>query len=182
VHKGIVLHLSNLVEIILTQTKIGEKFMVSTIIHFLHLLATVVWIGGMIFLEAVFYPSLGAIDPQQAGKALSVVAKRFTIVAWSCIVILIITGLLKTPSGWLFDTSSTIGIILLVKHLLIVAVIIVSIIITFVVAPKLISAFPKPGESPTPAFLKSQQRIKVLSGTNLIIGVLILLLTTLLQV
>lgn len=155
--------------------------MSSTIIHFLHLLATVVWIGGMIFMEAVFFPSLGAIDPQQAGKALSVAAKRFTMIAWSCILILIITGLLKTPSGWLFDTSSAIGIRLFAKHLLVIVSVIIGLVITFVVAPKLISGSPKAGEPPSSEFLKNQKRVKVLSGTNLVIGVIIILVTTLLQ-
>lgn len=156
--------------------------MSSTIIQFLHLLATVVWIGGMIFLEAVFYPSLRAIDPQQAGKAMSVAAKRFSIIAWSCILILIITGLLKTPSGWLLDTSSAIGARLFAKHLLIIVSVIIGLVITIGVAPKLISGSPKPGEPPSPEFLKNQQRVKMLSGTNMVIGVLILLVTTLLQV
>jgi|SRR3990172_691994 len=149
----------------------------SNLIHFLHLLATVVWIGGIIFMEVVFYPSLAAIDPQQGGKALAVAAKRFTIIAWSCIIILIITGLLKTPSGWLFDTSTTIGTLLLVKYLLIVAAIVVGVVITFVVAPKLISGSPKPGEKPSPEFLKSQKQVKRLAMTNMTVGVLILLVT-----
>lgn len=89
-----------------------------------------------------------------------------------------VTGLLKTPSGWLFDTSSDIGTRLLAKHLLII----VSVIIGLVIAPKLISGSPKAGEPPSPEFLKNQQRVKIFSGTNLIIRVFILLVTTLLQV
>lgn len=154
--------------------------MLSNIIDFLHLLAAAIWIGGMFFMEAVFYPSVAAIDPQQGGKALAVAAKRFTIIAWSCIAILIVTGIFKTPSGWLFTTSFQAGTVLLIKHLLIVMAIINGAVITFVVAPKMVSAQPKPGEKPTPKFIKSQKQIKGIAATNLILGVLIILVTTLL--
>jgi hypothetical protein len=71
---------------------------------------------------------------------------------------------------------------LFAKHLLIIVSVIIGLVITLGVAPKLISGSPKPGEPPSPEFLKNQQRVKMLSGTNLIIGVLILLVTTMLQV
>lgn len=135
----------------------------STMINFLHIAATVVWIGGMIFMEAVLYPSLRVLEAEHGGKVQAVVAKRFSILAWSCLAILIVTGLLRTPSEWLLNTSFTEGTLLLIKHLLIIVAIINGIVITLVYAPRLISNTPKPGEKPAPVFINSQKQIERLA-------------------
>ena len=154
--------------------------MIEVIINFLHLLATSVWIGGAVYTHLILLPSLKMIDPQQGGKLLSVIAKRFSITAWSCIIILIITGLLKTPGDMLFDTSSDIGLALTFKHILILAVVIVGLVIALVVVPKMRQSTPKPGEVPSADFIKYQHQLHNLATTNLILGVLIVLLASML--
>lgn len=130
--------------------------MTDTIINFLHLLATAVWIGGAAYTHFILMPSLKAIDPQQGGKLLGVIAKRFSITAWSAILVLIITGLLKTPGDMLFDTSSDMGLTLTFKHLLVLAVVIVGLVIALVVVPKMRQSTPKPGEASSADFIKYQ--------------------------
>lgn len=82
------------------------------IINYLHLLGTIIWIGGAIYMHLVLQPSLKSIDPREGGKLQGIVAKRFSIIAWSSILVLIITGLLKTPSSLLLATTSNFGVIL----------------------------------------------------------------------
>ena len=59
----------------------------------LHMLAAVNWIGGTIFLSAVLVPVLRR-EPFASQKALlfRTVARRFRMVVWGAITILLLTG------------------------------------------------------------------------------------------
>ena len=149
--------------------------MLEEIINFFHLMATVVWIGGMFYMDMILMPSLAKIDPGESGKLMGMIAKKFTITAWTAIIVLIITGILKTPSDMYFDTSDEYGIYLLIKHVLVIGAIIVGLIITFVFVPKLKASTPKPGERPSAEFISYSKKIEHLSKTNLILGILILI-------
>ncbi len=92
-------------------------------------------------------------------------AKRFNIVAWSSI-LLLITGLIKTPTEMLLDTASTYGVVLTVKHALVLIMIIIGSVITFSVVPESRLLVPAPGERPSPGFSKVQQQLKTLATTN----------------
>jgi uncharacterized membrane protein len=154
--------------------------MTDIIINFLHLLATAVWIGGASYAHLILMPSLKEIDPQQGGKLLGVIAKRFSITAWSAIIILIITGLLKTPREMLFEMSSDTGIILTIKHVLVLSVVVVGLVIALVVVPRMRRSTPGQGEAPSAGFIKYQRRLHNLAATNLISGVLIVLFASML--
>jgi len=144
------------------------------IYDFLHLLATVTWIGGVIYADLVLMPSLSAIDGPQQAKLMGVVGKRFTILAWLSVIILLVTGLLKTASGMLFDFSTGFGTILAVKHIVFLAMIVVGLLITFSVVPKLNKLAPAPGEKPSDDFLKTQKMLITLSLMNMIFGIIVL--------
>ena len=150
------------------------------IINFFHLLATVVWIGGMFFMDLILMPSIAKIDPGESGKLMGMIAKKFTITAWSTIIILIITGILKTPGDMYFDTSSEWGIFLLIKHILFIVSIIVGLVITLVFVPGLKANTPKPGEMPSAEFISYSKKIENLSKTNLVLGILILVFASML--
>lgn len=154
--------------------------MVEAIVNFLHLLATAVWLGGAVYIHLILLPSLRLIDPQQGGKLLGIVAKRFSIAAWSSIVVLLITGYLKTPSEMLFDASSDMGFTLLIKHLLIVGVILVGLVIGLYVVPRMGRNAPKPGEAPSGDFIRYQKRLHALATTNLILGLFVLVCASML--
>jgi len=149
---------------------------VEHVANFFHLLATVAWIGGMLFMKLVLMPAMEAIDPPQRGRLMGVAAKRFTMVAWTSTIILLVTGFLKTPSQHLFDTSTTYGTLLLVKHVVIALMIVVGIVITFVVAPKLRSLAPAPGQPPSAGLVAAQGNLNVLSAINTVLGLVVLVL------
>jgi len=153
---------------------------VSTITDFLHVLATTTWIGGMIYTNAVLMPSLSAIEPSQRGKLIGAVSKRFTLFAWSSIIILVITGFMVTPSGVLFNTSNTYGITLTIKHVVVLVMIVIGLLITFVISPKLMSLAPSADEKPAPDYLKAQGQLALLARVNLVLGILVLLLAVML--
>jgi uncharacterized membrane protein len=149
--------------------------MADSLINLVHLLATVIWLGGAIFMKAILEPVVKQIDPREGGKLMGLLAKRFTITAWTSIILLLITGFLKTPEGMLLDTSSDMGMILTVKHLLIVVVIIVGLLIALVVVPRLRRAAPGAGSVPTEDFVKASRQLHQLSMTSTITGIAILI-------
>jgi uncharacterized membrane protein len=153
---------------------------VSTITEFLHVLATTTWIGGMIYTNAVLMPSISAINPQERGKLIGAVSKRFTLYAWGSIIILVITGFMATPSGLLFSTATTYGTTLTIKHVVVLVMIVVGLLITFVISPKLMSLAPSPGDKPSPDYLKTQGQLTLLARVNLVLGILVLLLAVML--
>ena len=149
--------------------------MIEEIINFFHLLGTVVWIGGMFYMDLILIPSLSKIDPGESGKLMGIIAKKFTITAWSAMLVLIITGILKTPSDMYFDISDNYGIYLFIKHVLFIGAIIVGLVITLVFVPKLKANTPNPGEKPSGEFISYTRKIEHLSKTNLILGIFILI-------
>lgn len=144
--------------------------------NFLHLIFAVVWIGGMIFMNLVLMPSLTTLDVNERGKLFGAVAKRFTIVSWTSVLLLLISGLIKTPEGLLFNTSSDYGIMLVFKHIIFVLMIISGFLITFIFAPKIRNLTPKPGERPNAEFSAAQNKIKLLSSINMVLGIIVLFL------
>jgi uncharacterized membrane protein len=144
--------------------------MFDNIVNFLHLIATSVWIGGAFYAHFILLPAVKQIDPQQGGKLQGIIAKRFSIAAWTSIIILLITGFIKTPDGLLFDTSTDLGMTLFIKHLLIGGVIIIGLSIGLYVVPNMRKNSPKPGEAPSDAFKSYQKRLGVLASVNLFLG------------
>ncbi len=151
-------------------------------INFLHLLATCAWIGGMIFINMVLVPSMGAIAPPERGKLMGAVAKKFPIIVWTSVIVLIITGVLmmlgKEPS----EVSDANDTLLHIKLALVLIMISIGVIITLVISPKMKSLAPAPGEPPTPGFLGKQKNIAMLSMLNMVIGIIVLLLVAMMQV
>lgn len=142
--------------------------------NFLHLLATVTWIGGMIYVNFVLFPSMAALTPPERGKLVPGISKRFSILAWASVVVLLITGLIKTPTQFLLNTSSHFGLWLTIKHILILLMIIFGLVITLKLVPKLRSIAPKAGEQPSKEFVNTQSMLSKLSITNMILGILVL--------
>jgi uncharacterized membrane protein len=148
----------------------------ANVADFLHLVATVAWIGGMLFMKLVLMPGMEAIDPPQRGRLMGAVAKRFTIVAWSSTAVLLATGFLKTPGEYLLDAATAYGMLLLIKHVAIALMIVVGAVITFGVAPRLRALAPAPGQPPSPALAAAQQRLNALSAINTVLGLAVLAL------
>lgn len=59
---------------------------------FLHILAAVVWVGGMLFLVLVAVPVLRGLPDRQRAEVVARVGERFRPVAWLCIGLLLVTG------------------------------------------------------------------------------------------
>lgn len=59
---------------------------------YLHILAAVVWVGGMAFLVLIVVPYLRSGDRAAAARVLSATGLRFRTVGWVCFVLVLVTG------------------------------------------------------------------------------------------
>jgi len=58
----------------------------------LHLLAAVIWVGGMFFAYVILRPSAVALEPPQRLTLWAAVFKRFFPLVWLAIVVLMVSG------------------------------------------------------------------------------------------
>ncbi|KAA0256670.1 hypothetical protein FBQ97_11950 [Acidobacteria bacterium ACD] len=144
------------------------------VLQLVHLFATVAWIGGMIFMKAVLMPALSALEAPARGRLMGAIAKRFTLLAWTSVALLLVTGLMKTPSGMLAETTTGVGRLLFAKHALFALMIVIGFVITFAVAPKIGKLAPAPGAAPGPEFVKAQRALDGLSAVNALLGFAVL--------
>ncbi len=159
-------------EAVIYSYKRGDKMEIIIIFMlWLHYLATVMWIGGMAFNILVLRPSMVAIDQNQRPVLGTTVLKRFIIFAWLSIAVLILTGIPIAFSHVAFKDilSTTYGIVLLSKHFVTLIMILIVTWISFVLSSKLATFAPKPNT------------ILILVKTNLSLGILVLLLTSILK-
>ena len=146
-----------------------------TVSYFLHVLAMMTWVGGMIYANLILMPSMTAIDPPQRGRLMGAIVKRFTVLSWSSVIILLITGYIMIPEGMLFNFSISYGVWLNIKILIVLLMIIIGLYITLIISPKITASAPKSDEKPSSDFLRAQKQIPVLALTNMILGILALL-------
>lgn len=148
----------------------------SAAILWLHTLAAVAWVGGMVFNLLVLRPSMGVVDPAQRIKLAEKVLKRFIPLVWICIGVLLFTGILlalpKVPSLKVLF-GSFYGSILLFKLALVLIMIFIVVIIRYAFLPRLESLI----AISSPDVGKVMGQIVSLVKINLGLGVLVLLLT-----
>ena len=118
---------------------------VSAIVNALHLLSAVIWIGGMAFVILTLEPSLVSLEPVERGKLMGVVGRRFSIISWVAVILLLATGFAKTPDGLLFDASEGYGAILLAKHITVLLMILIGLRISLGLVPRIRREAPQAG-------------------------------------
>ena len=110
----------------------------------IHILAAMVWIGGMAFLVLVVVPWLRSGKRAEAAAFLRETGERFRNVGWTCFVVLLLTGSFNlwvrgvrlsdfARPEWL---QSSFGKTILVKLGVFVLVLVVSLAHDFVVGPR----------------------------------------------
>lgn len=148
----------------------------NTAMLWLHTLAAVAWIGGMIFNLFVLRPSMGAIDPDQRIKLAVKVLNRFLTIVWISVGALILTGILiisSKPSYLKALFGSPYGNILLFKLAVVLVMVLIVTVIRYVLLPRLESMIA--GSSPDVSRVMGQMLNLV--KINLGLGVLVLLLS-----
>jgi len=110
------------------------------LVFWLHMLATVAWLGGLAALAILVLPAAKRVlKPADQLAFIEGIQKRLEPLAWFCLATLIATGLFQLSvnphyNGFL-STSGQWSIAILTKHTLVVLMIVVSAIQTWEVLP-----------------------------------------------
>ncbi len=111
-----------------------------TIAFWLHMAATIVWIGGLFYMAVIVNPALERL-PEQRGRLAEDMRRRFQPLAWLSLFVLIGTGLLQMSGNpnydGLFGFSNPWSRTILAKHIAIGVMVLVAAYQTWVLNPRL---------------------------------------------
>ncbi len=155
------------------------------IAYWLHILATVVWIGGLAALSIFVLPAARRTMPEKEYSSfLTAMASRLQQVGWLCLSVLVFTGLFQMVShpnyqGFLVIDSSW-ALAILIKHITVALMLLLSIYATWGLLPALqrVAFIQSLGKTTSPVESQKleQQQVNLLQ-LNLFLAVIILLLT-----
>lgn len=141
----------------------------------LHMAATVVWIGGLFYQSVVLAPALASVEDPAA--LLERLQKRFQPLAWLSLAVLVGTGLVQMSANanyeGLLSIANPWSQAIFAKHLAIGLMLLVAAYQTWVLQPRLAR------EAMLGAAEGSRRRFARLAQINLVLGILVLGLTAL---
>lgn len=152
----------------------------SLLLKWIHLMATVAWIGGMFTNFFIYIPAMGkTLDPPVAGKLMGAAMKRFRVMVYTSILLFAISGFLMAylhlGSGDAFSSRNQMVAILIFKVPLYVLMVILAIFAFEVVAPRVARIA---AEGPSQKLRKAQRTQKTMAMAGFVLGVLILAIST----
>jgi uncharacterized membrane protein len=149
----------------------------------LHLLATVTWIGSLAAISFLVLPAMQrALQPEDQLRFIEAMQKRLEPIAWFSMSLLLATGLFQMSVNPHYDgflsTSTQWSLAILIKHLLGIIMVVVSAVQTWEVIPAISRALVMAKKSKNPEKLDALRRREVmLLRINFGLSVLILLAT-----
>ena len=140
---------------------------VLTLIYWLHMLATVVWVGSLAAISLLVLPSIKrTLDPDTQLVFIEALQKRLEPIAWFSISLLIVTGLFQMSVNPHYDgflsTSTQWSLAILTKHILGVFMVVTSAIQTWEVIPAIRRAILMSKKTENAEELDSLQRREIL--------------------
>ena len=143
-----------------------------------HVLAAMLWLGGMLFLGLVGAPALRAVEPAELRQKLfRDIGTRFRGVGWVAIVILLVTGVLNLHlRGWLSSVldaafwGTTAGRALAAKLVAVTTMLVISGFHDFVHGPRA-SRY----TAGTPEAIAARRTAVHLARINALVGVIIVI-------
>jgi len=152
-------------------------------LDFLHLMATVAWIGGMFFNFLVVMPSVNkALEPAAAGKFMGLMFKRVRIIVYVSLLVLFITGIpLKIGSGHyvaIINFETWWETISFIKHVFVALLALFAMYNFEILIPK-VSKLAMQG--PSPELINLKKRQKMLGGISFLFAIIIILLSAMMN-
>lgn len=160
-----------------------------TLAYWLHMLATIVWVGGLALIALVVWPAARATlgDGPELGALTLRLQQRFAPLAWLSLAVLVVTGLMQMSASDNYDgllqISNPWSAAMLAKHLAVGAMIGLGVVQQWFVLPELSRLAVKRAHGrDTPEAAALQRRERVLTRLSLATGVVVLGLTALARV
>lgn len=146
----------------------------------IHVLAAMLWLGGMLFFGIVGAPALRAIEPPALRQRLfQELGRRFRTVGWSAVATLVTTGVLMLAARGLLHWRvlgsadfwrTTFGATLAFKLAAVTTMIVVSAVHDFLHGPAAGRATPG-----SPTAIAMRRRAALLARANALVGILLVL-------
>jgi uncharacterized membrane protein len=148
----------------------------------LHMLATVVWIGGLASLAIFVLPTMRrALKPDDFSKWLTALNRRLDPIGWLSLGVLTFTGLIQMDANpnyvGLLAISNPWSQAIFFKHIVFFAMIVISGYMTWSIAPKLQRAALLRAQGKDSPSDRPQERLQQLIVLNLLLGLLVLVFT-----
>lgn len=156
-----------------------------SIAYWLHMLATVVWIGGLVTLALMVIPlAQRALDTQAYVRFLNDLQRRLDPIGWFSLILLVASGLFQMSASPNYEgflsVSNRWAAAILIKHIVFIVMVGVSAYLTWVLLPQLRRTAMRLNEgSESEKLLRQNTRLMRL---NLVFAVLILALTAIARV
>ncbi len=149
------------------------------LIYWLHMLATVTWIGSLAAINLLVLPaSVRTLKLVDQLSFISALQKKLEPLAWFCMGLLLVTGLFQLSANPHYDgflsTSTQWSLAILVKHSLGVVMAVVSAIQTWEVLPSIQRILMRKESAKAEELIRLQKRETLLLRTNLVLSALIL--------
>jgi len=150
--------------------------------YWLHLLATVAWIGSIVATSILFLPAASkTLKPVDHLALIDAMQKRLEPIAWFCMTLLLITGLFQMSVNPHYDgfvsVSTQWSTAILIKHILGIFMVVASAIQTWEVIPSIRRLLLKKDKAKEEQVIKLQKRETRLLRINFLLSILILLAT-----
>ena len=146
----------------------------------IHVLAALLWLGGMFFIAVIGAPVLRAVEPPQLRQQLfHTLGLRFRTIGWRAIAVLLVTGVGNLYfRGWLTEGllasgpfwRSRLGVTLAAKLIAVAAMLVTSAAHDFIVGPA--AGRERPGSERAVAL---RRRASVIARVNAVIGLAIVI-------
>jgi uncharacterized membrane protein len=150
-----------------------------SVVNWFHLVATVVWIGGIILsVTAISSAAKQSLEPPAMGRFMNSFMKRFRIMIYVSIGVLVVTGVFmmfynKSYAGGM-DLGNLWVLLVVVKHVFVLVLIILGIYLLEGVYSKIARLGAK---GPSPKLAKLQKLQMSIGMTNMVLGLIILAFT-----
>ncbi len=155
-----------------------------TLAFWLHMAATIVWIGGLFYHSAILTPTLSrSLSPVDLARNLALLRRRFNPLAWLSLAVLVATGLIQMSANPSYDGFLSIAnrwaSAILAKHLATAAMVVLAAYQTWYLQPQLerrllLGSRPEGESAGVNDLSRRQGRLMQL---NLLLGLLVLALT-----
>ncbi|MFQ5899208.1 MAG: DUF4149 domain-containing protein [Candidatus Methylomirabilia bacterium] len=142
-----------------------DTWTVDLFVRWVHVLAAVVWLGGMLFIALVLVPvARGIQDPALRSHLIGQAGRRFRTVGWVALGLLLVTGVASLSSRpWLLRFR-----LLHAKLALVLVALILSVVHDFILGPRVTRLPPKADGS--------RRLVSVLARVNVLVVLTIVLL------
>lgn len=152
------------------------------ITYWLHLLATVAWIGAIVATSILFLPAASkSLKPVDHLALIGAMQKRLEPIAWFCMTLLLLTGLFQMSVNPHYDgfvsVSTQWSLAILIKHTLGIFMVVASAIQTWEVIPAIQRTLMNKKKANEEKLLQLQKRETRLLRINFGLSILILLAT-----